>query len=259
MAALTGGRGITIYGQNEVVKDLWRHMMRPAVHCCSKWTTSALHDLDGRRPRSASRTAASRTGSNATSSPAATGFTVSAGRRYPHARCGTSSAHILSAGLAFSPTPRRLPPNWSTPPRSRFRAFQHALATCDASLPAVCPRRRCRGVVRRPDLDGTPGEAIDRRRVGPNRGRHFQKGVTGMRSFVVEPMHYGRLFLAGDAAHIVPPTGAKGLNLAMADVCRLARTLADIYRRRHRGPPARRILRVAACAAPGARSVSRGG
>ena len=43
-----------------------------------------------------------------------------------------------------------------------------------------------------------------------------------MRSFVAEPMRYGRLFLAGDAAHIVPPTGAKGLNLAMADVCRLA-------------------------------------
>ena len=41
----------------------------------------------------------------------------------------------------------------------------------------------------------------------------IQKGVTGMRSFVIEPMQYGRLFLAGDAAHIVPPTGAKGLNL----------------------------------------------
>ena len=52
----------------------------------------------------------------------------------------------------------------------------------------------------------------------PNEGAILQKGVTGMRSFVAEPMRYGRLFLAGDAAHIVPPTGAKGLNLAMADV-----------------------------------------
>jgi len=49
-------------------------------------------------------------------------------------------------------------------------------------------------------------------------GRIFQKGIIAMRSFVVEPMRYGRLFLAGDAAHIVPPTGAKGLNLAVADV-----------------------------------------
>jgi p-hydroxybenzoate 3-monooxygenase len=51
-----------------------------------------------------------------------------------------------------------------------------------------------------------------------------------MRSFVAEPMQCGRLFLAGDAAHIVPPTGAKGLNLAMADVWRLSRALADYYR-----------------------------
>ena len=57
-----------------------------------------------------------------------------------------------------------------------------------------------------------------------------QKGVTGMRSFVVEPMQSGRLFLAGDAAHIVPPTGAKGLNLAVADVRVLARALAEFYK-----------------------------
>jgi p-hydroxybenzoate 3-monooxygenase len=63
----------------------------------------------------------------------------------------------------------------------------------------------------------------------PNEGEIFQKGVTGMRSFVVEPMRFGRLFLAGDAAHIVPPTGAKGLNLAMADVSRLAEALAAFY------------------------------
>jgi p-hydroxybenzoate 3-monooxygenase len=60
-------------------------------------------------------------------------------------------------------------------------------------------------------------------------GRIFQKGVIAMRSFVVEPMRYGRLFLAGDAAHIVPPTGAKGLNLAAADVHVLARALAAFY------------------------------
>ena len=51
----------------------------------------------------------------------------------------------------------------------------------------------------------------------------LQKGITPMRSFVVEPMQYGRLFLAGDSAHIVPPTGAKGMNLAFADVCMLSR------------------------------------
>jgi p-hydroxybenzoate 3-monooxygenase len=60
-------------------------------------------------------------------------------------------------------------------------------------------------------------------------GPIIQKGVTGMRSFVIEPMQCGKLFLAGDAAHIVPPTGAKGLNLAVADVRILARALAEYY------------------------------
>jgi p-hydroxybenzoate 3-monooxygenase len=63
-----------------------------------------------------------------------------------------------------------------------------------------------------------------------NEGPVLQKGVTAMRSFVTEPMQFGRLFLAGDAAHIVPPTGAKGLNLAAADVRILAHALACWYR-----------------------------
>jgi len=61
------------------------------------------------------------------------------------------------------------------------------------------------------------------------RGPVIQKGVTGMRSFVVEPMQYGRMFLAGDSAHIVPPTGAKGLNLAVADVRVLAAGFKEFY------------------------------
>ena len=63
-----------------------------------------------------------------------------------------------------------------------------------------------------------------------NTGEILEKGITGMRSFVVEPMQHGRLFLAGDAAHIVPPTGAKGLNLAVADVRLLSRAIAAWYR-----------------------------
>jgi p-hydroxybenzoate 3-monooxygenase len=61
-------------------------------------------------------------------------------------------------------------------------------------------------------------------------GPIVQKGITDMRSFAVEPMQWGRLFLAGDAAHIVPPTGAKGMNLAIADVRVLARALASFYK-----------------------------
>src|SRR5260221_1826827 len=57
----------------------------------------------------------------------------------------------------------------------------------------------------------------------------MQKGVTGIRNLVPEPMQFGKLFLAGDAAHIVPPTGAKGLNLAVADVRVLSRALGEFY------------------------------
>jgi p-hydroxybenzoate 3-monooxygenase len=69
------------------------------------------------------------------------------------------------------------------------------------------------------------GEAAPELVTGPI----TQKGVTPMRSFVAEPMRHGRLFIAGDAAHIVPPTGAKGMNLALADVTVLARALAAFY------------------------------
>lgn len=63
-----------------------------------------------------------------------------------------------------------------------------------------------------------------------NEGKIFQKGIIGMRSFVCAPMRHGRLFLAGDAAHIVPPTGAKGMNLAISDVRVLSQALVDFYR-----------------------------
>ena len=89
------------------------------------------------------------------------------------------------------------------------------------------------------DLGRWPDERIWaelRERLGSDRGGPdvlpgpvLQKGVTPMRSFVCEPMRYGRLFLAGDSAHIVPPTGAKGMNLAIADVRVLAEALDAYY------------------------------
>jgi len=70
----------------------------------------------------------------------------------------------------------------------------------------------------------------DEARTELKEGRIFQKGITPCRSFVSAPMQYGRLFLAGDASHIVPPTGAKGLNLAVADVRILSRALIDFFK-----------------------------
>ena len=80
-----------------------------------------------------------------------------------------------------------------------------------------------------------------KRRLPPDTAKHLvtgpslEKSIAPLRSFVTEPMRFGRLFLAGDAAHIVPPTGAKGLNLAASDVALLSRALAEHYRGRDEG------------------------
>ena len=69
-------------------------------------------------------------------------------------------------------------------------------------------------------------EAASAMTIGPS----IEKSIAPLRSFVAEPMRWGRLFLAGDAAHIVPPTGAKGLNLAVSDVRILSRAFVDFYK-----------------------------
>ncbi len=79
-----------------------------------------------------------------------------------------------------------------------------------------------------------------------------------MRSFVAEPMRYGRLFLAGDAAHIVPPTGAKGMNLAFADVLFMSRALSAFYKDK-RGDLIGDLFRHPAWRGCGRRSASPGG
>ena len=68
-------------------------------------------------------------------------------------------------------------------------------------------------------------KAVDNLVTGPS----IEKSIAPLRSFVAEPMRFGRMFLAGDAAHIVPPTGAKGLNLAASDVHYLSRALQEYY------------------------------
>ena len=109
-------------------------------------------------------------------------------------------------------------------PRARLRAVQHALAEITRLYLQVAPDEDIAQLARR-RASGRSSIRASRPATAGNssRARCSKKACTGMRSFVVEPMQYGRLFLAGDAAHIVPPTGAKGMNLAIADVRVLAR------------------------------------
>ena len=84
----------------------------------------------------------------------------------------------------------------------------------------------------------------------------IEKGIAPLRSYVAEPMRHGRLFLAGDAAHIVPPTGAKGLNLAAADVTVLARAIGSYYETGSEAGST--ATRTRACVASGRASASAG-
>ena len=125
---------------------------------------------------------------------------------------------------------RRRPPTSSSTPAtrtdSRCTAMRHP-----AGQPAVPAGPAGRGHRRRGRTTGSGPScrpASSSRAGSSSDGPITEKSVTPMRSFVAAPMRYGRLFLAGDAAHIVPPTGAKGLNLALADVTVLADALTDL-------------------------------
>jgi p-hydroxybenzoate 3-monooxygenase len=105
--------------------------------------------------------------------------------------------------------------------RSPTRSRYYVQCALDEKLEAWTDTRFWDELRRR--LPGSVAEAV---LTGPS----IEKSIAPLRSFVVEPLKFGRLFLVGDAAHIVPPTGAKGLNLAAADVRVLYRSLAEYYR-----------------------------
>jgi len=231
MAALTGGRAITIYGQNEVVKDLIaaREATGRPLHFQASDVT--VHDLESHAPRVRFHHGdethelvcdfiAGCDGSHGVCRTAIPASHVrSFEREYPFAWLGIlASAPPASDELVYSLSHRG------------FALFSMRSTTITRLYLQCAPDE---------DLnewndDRIWAELLARLRTDdgwqPNAGPILQKAVAPMRSFVVEPMRYGRLFLAGDAAHIVPPTGAKGLNLAMADVRRLATAIEDFFR-----------------------------
>ncbi|HEY9523198.1 MAG TPA: 4-hydroxybenzoate 3-monooxygenase [Thermopolyspora sp.] len=221
---LVPGRAITVYGQQEVVKDLIKARLDAGGEILFDVPDVELHGIDTAKPSitfGGGQTLecdfiAGCDGSHGVSRPSipANALTVY-DREYPFGWLGImAKVRPSSEELIYSRNDRGFAlHSMRTPELSRFYIQVPPTTSMDdwpderiwAELKA-----RLETV---PDFELTTGPIIE-------------KGVTPMRSFVVEPMRYGNLFLAGDAAHIVPPTGAKGLNLAVADV----RVLAEAFR-----------------------------
>jgi p-hydroxybenzoate 3-monooxygenase len=227
---LSGGRVITVYGQHEVVKDLIALRLASGGDIRFDVSDVSIHDIESAHPR----------------------LRYKAGGAAGELRCdfiaGCDGFHGISRALI---------------PASRLKAHERHypfawLGILAEAAPASCEliyARHERGFalfsmrspgITRLYLQCAPDEDLEQwsddriwselhARIENggdlriNEGPILQKSVAGMRSFVAEPMRHGRLFLAGDAAHIVPPTGAKGLNLAAADVSVLARAIARFY------------------------------
>jgi p-hydroxybenzoate 3-monooxygenase len=228
---LTGGKSMMIYGQHEVVKDLIAARIAAGGTILFEAEALEVHSLDTDRPRIRFRHAgreqtlqcdviAGCDGFHGICRPALPeGYLKIFDRVYPFGWLGIladvapSNDELVYANHAngFSLLTMRSP----TLSRLYLQCApdEDANAWSDDRIWAELQTR----------LADDSNFVL---RTGPI----LQKGVTAMRSYVVEPLRYGRLFLLGDAAHIVPPTGAKGMNLAFADVAVLSRALADWYR-----------------------------
>jgi p-hydroxybenzoate 3-monooxygenase len=222
LSDLTGGRAITIYGQQEVVKDLIDARLESGLPLFFEVSDVAV---DPAAPRVEFSWGGEREAVECDFIAGCDGY---------HGVCRPAIAEALTEYV------REYPFGWLGI-LARCRPASEELIYCHHERGFALASMRSMEVTRM-YLQVPPDEDADRwsdddvwdeldRRFGMevNRGEVFEKGVTPMRSFVVEPMQHEKLFLAGDAAHIVPPTGAKGLNTAMADVCLLANAFAAHY------------------------------
>ncbi len=243
MTALTSGRSITVYGQQEVVKDLIRARLDAGGEIMFEVSDVRVSAVDSSTPKVTFVRDGEDIELNCDIVAGCDGF---------HGVCRPS----IPAGV-LSTFERAYPFAWlgilaAAPPTHDeliYAYHRDGFALYSMRSPEVT--RLYLQVAPEEDLDNWPDRRIwdnlhARLETGDGwslrEGDVLEKGVTGMRSFVVEPMQYGRMFLAGDAAHIVPPTGAKGMNLALADVRVLAQA-ATAFFESGQSRPARCVLR----------------
>ena len=256
---LANGRVITVYAQHEVLKDLIKLRLETGGQILFEAKADGVEDVTGDRPKIRFTTK--------DGEPQELACDFVAGCDGSHGVCRTA----IPEGTVRKDYFRVYPFGWfgilaKAPPSSDELIYAHherGFALVSTRSPSV----------QRLYFQCDPNDTVDNwsddriwaelhARVSGDgfrlkEGEIFQKGIIPLRSFVCEPMQHGRLFLAGDAAHSVPPTGAKGLNLAAADVHVLARAHRRLLQRRQ-PPICSTPTRPRRCAASGGRSGSPG-
>jgi p-hydroxybenzoate 3-monooxygenase len=231
LAGLTGGKCVTVYGQQEVMKDLYDaadargisivfHAENVTLHDIASTTPSVTFSADGESRRLACDYIAGCDGFHGVSRAAIPADVLREYEKvYPFGWLGIL-ADVPPAGheLIYASHDRGFA---LASMRSKTRSRYYIQVGLDEDPEAWSDDRIWDELSLRLGARGG---------AGITRGSSFEKSIAPLRSYVSEPMRHGALFLAGDAAHIVPPTGAKGLNLASSDVLFLSEALIERYR-----------------------------
>ncbi|ATU95012.1 4-hydroxybenzoate 3-monooxygenase [Phyllobacterium zundukense] len=227
---LTGGKRVTVYGQTEVTRDLIGRREDDGAKTVYEADSVAIHDFDSAKPfvtyeiggkthRISCDFITGCDGFHGVSRRSVPENAIHTFERaYPFGWLGVlAEVPPVSHELIYANHPRGFA---LCSMRSMTRSRYYVQCSLDDKVDAWSDERFWDELRRR--LPKEDAEAVT---TGPS----FEKSIAPLRSFVAEPMRFGRLFLAGDAAHIVPPTGAKGLNLAASDVHYLFEGLRDYY------------------------------
>lgn len=225
------GRGVTVYGQQEITKDLLAALAAEKHNVLYECPVTAIEDIEGDRPTVRYSHDGEDKELTADFVAGCDGFHGVARQSIP---ADILKAHELVYPFGWLGVLAKAPPSKEV---ALFSHHERGFALLSMRSPEVT--RLYLQCAPDEELDEWSDDRIwdelDTRLGAPGweltRGEILQKDVAPLRSFFSEPMHHGRLFLAGDASHIVPPTGAKGLNSAVADVSVLSAGLIDHFER----------------------------
>ncbi len=225
------GRTVTVYGQTEVTRDLMEARQAAGAVSIYEAESVALHDVTSKRPRVSFRHDGKEQEIECDFIAGCDGYHGPSRKTIP---ADVLKVFERSYPFGWLGVLADVPPAWDE--------LIYASSSRGFALASMRSPTRVRCYVQCP-LDDRVEQWSDERfwnefktRIGPEvaermqTGASIEKSIAPLRSFVAEPMRYGQLFLAGDAAHIVPPTGAKGLNLAASDVLYLYEALLAFYR-----------------------------